>query len=192
MDGLVNAWTSTLLSCPLLWRFCDSDDAKYFHCLNYREAKAEEARAMTYDAIQVVYDVWSFRVRKGGSIGAKELSKLYDEHVKFSATQSEPRSEAMIDSCLTIAKRMLAVKEIKDELTILQARDDFPLNSVTKLQLIIDKCSSTSKIVWWLTKLNDDLQSKVIEFNFTLNLKELFARVYVNCCAQRRASDMLF
>ena len=86
----------------------------------------------------------------------------------------------MIDSCLTITKRMLAVKEIKDALTILQARDDFPLNSVTKLQLIIDKCSSTSKIVWWLAKLNDDLQSKVIEFNFTLNLKELFARNSLN------------
>ena len=44
---LAEAWLPTLLSCPFVWRYCDSDDAKYYHCLQNRESRDIEARAMT-------------------------------------------------------------------------------------------------------------------------------------------------
>lgn len=184
LPALIAAWKSTLLNCEFEWRFCDSEDAKYFHCLNYREARLEEAKAMEYDAIQIVYDVWSFRMRKGGTHSAKQLSQLYDEHVKFSS-RAEPRTESFIDSCITIAKRMLVVPEIKDLLAKLQGMPEFPLNSISKLQLVIEKCQSSAKMTWWLSKLIDDLMSNAREIgeisarNIRTNHKTSITDIYL-------------
>ena len=69
---------------------------------------------------------------------------------------------ADLNASITICKRMLSKLEIREILFDLERcfPGGSPLNSVWKLQEIVSRSSSPLKIVWFVTKIHDELKSK--------------------------------
>ena len=115
----------------------DNEDQRYFHSLQLRETKRAEGYSTSQTALQVACDVWSFKGRKergGAKLSAKDVAKLYDDTVTFTS-ESEQRTHALIDVCLTIYKRIMKVPDLKVvALRLEELPGGSPLNSVYKFQ----------------------------------------------------------
>lgn len=165
-DNEKEGWKRMVLSATC--RFfpkLDNSDKRYYHGLNVRESKKAEARAVGLTTIQVICDVWSFKVRKevNCKLSAQAVADIYAEHVTLSA-DSEPRSPGAIDSCLTIYKRIMLIPELREVCLRLEERTEgSAMNSIFKFDEMIKKCGTTKKIGWWLTKLEDELRTKARE-----------------------------
>ena len=97
------------------------------------------------------------------TLSAEAVAKLY-QNIDF-AKSSEPRSARMIDNALTICRRLLAVSSIKALLMAIEERYPCgsPLNSVFKLQEIIDRGGGNKDVIFWiLSKIDDELRTGVL------------------------------
>ena len=163
-DEEKEAWKQTLL-CVTCRYFCrlDNLDKRYYHQLFFREQARTVSAAVAFSTLGMICDVWSFKVRKEkekqGNISALELSKMYGEHVVFSG-DSEPRSQGIIDACITAYRRLMLIPELRSILLRLEELPEgSPLDSAFKIDELIKKKTS-KQLLWWLSKLEDDLNTK--------------------------------
>ena len=91
------------------------------------------------------------------------------------------------DAAITVCKRLLAKDELRAILLDLECR--YPggsaLNSVWKLQEIVSRSSTASKIFWFLTKLDDELKTGSLPAE-TVTVKNIKGK------HTKSISDMLF
>ena len=86
-----------------------------------------------------------------GVLSSKDVADLYAQQCVLAA-DSEPRTVSMIDTSITIYKRVMMEKKLKP---IMLAMDDFPggspLSYVYKIQEMISKCNTATLMEWFLT-----------------------------------------
>ena len=108
-----------------------------------------------------------------GVLSSKDVADLYAQQCVLAA-DSEPRTVSLIDTCMTIYKRVMMDKKLKP---IMLAMDNFPggspMSSVYNIQEMISKCHTAALMEWFLTKLYDDMCSGVRELGEPLTIKQI-------------------
>jgi hypothetical protein len=101
---------------------------------------------------------------KGGKASASKVASVFLSHVKL-ATNSDAISVAFVDSSLTIHDRILGNAACQKVLLSLDSEFGLqsPLNSVYKLQALIDRAKTQPAIEFVLSSLMDSLKMGTIE-----------------------------
>ena len=163
----MNEWLRTLRSIPFRFIHLEGDDAIHYHEIQSRESARALADALQLNVVQVCLEIWSFKRKKEAALNttlsADAVSMFYN--IVDWAPSSEERSAKMIDNALTICRRLLAVPSIKSLLMAIEERYPCgsPLNSVFKLQEIIDRAGCNKDVIFWiLSKIDDELRTGVL------------------------------
>ena len=67
-------WHRVLRSVTMRFIQLDSDDDKYYHQLQSRQEKVQEAQTVTLSTVQECFDIWGFKLRKEAANGGVVLS----------------------------------------------------------------------------------------------------------------------
>ena len=101
-------WQEKALSVTMVFKVVEKEDDKQFQLLQQRQDVHADGIAMTYTVLQSIYDVISFRDRKGGILKAADLAKEYKAHVQWCGDEKDcPSSPTFVDAAFVIHKRML-------------------------------------------------------------------------------------
>jgi hypothetical protein len=159
-DTTLRAWAMTfrtvsfdfvLLNGPLMPLYA-------FHVREMYFESGEQVLWTTMQRVQMVIREKHTLESKGMKMSAPKLSTHFLNSVQ-TASSSEKMSASFIDAALTIESRILTSVVAR---TILNAMDSKygmhgPLNSVYKLQSIINRARTPSLIEWCMTSLSDSL-----------------------------------
>ena len=195
----MNEWLRTLRSIPFRFIHLEGDDAIHHHALQSRERARALADALQLNVVQVCLEIWSFKRKKEAALNttlsADAVSKFYN--IVDWAPSSEERSAKMIDNALTICRRLLTVPSIKNLLMAIEERYPCgsPLNSVFKLQEIIDRGGGNKDVIFWiLSKIDDELRTGVLSASDVTcrNLKRNTAKSITDIiCAKQAMKNYL-
>ena len=144
-----------------------NNNALYFKTCQLREDAEGHALAVCYTAPQLVFDIVNFKQRQeevhgSRKLSASEVARLYAESgIRFAASSEKRTSPRVIDACITVYDRLLSLSGM---MPIVMACEETylkesPFSSVWKMQALIDKAKSTSRLQWLVDILVDRLQS---------------------------------
>ncbi|CAK0907973.1 unnamed protein product, partial [Prorocentrum cordatum] len=151
-DEVIKQWKRVLLSATGVFFAAEHDDDRHFKANQIRENFGENFATMRLSALQRVCDIAEFQARKEkttGPIGAKGIAELYRSKLNMAQT-SDKITDGFVDKALTISSRVLNIPKVRK---LLQEADGWahgnnPLDSVTKLQLVVDKAKTAPMIEW--------------------------------------------
>ena len=101
---------------------------------------------------------------------AADMAKFWQENI--SQTRGTLSNKSMVDSCLTIHERLFSVEGCEQIVAANEARNgtNSPWNSIWKLQEVIYRCKTASKIKWLMVAIQDALDSgKIAPDEVTVN-----------------------
>ena len=157
----------TMLSMPVCFKRLDSDDKKLAEAYSIRNETIGMARGITHNARQTVYNIWGFKCRKealGVATSAAAIAQFWAEHVTQSAGTEQLHKKTTIDACLTLHERLFSLPVCDEMIRTMsdEAGPDSAWNSIWKLQEVVYRCRTPAKIIWLMSAINDQLQSKKI------------------------------
>lgn len=157
-DSAVRAWRRAFLSAEMVFVRLEPMEMSLFN-FQLREQLLNTGMQVGWTSLQRIQMVLreKRKLEAHGKVTASRLSQHFAKVVV--AASAESISPSFIDTALTIDSRIFAVNEAK---TIVHRIDNTygttgPLNSVYKLQTIINRCKTASNITWTLAHFEDSL-----------------------------------
>ena len=135
-----------------------------FHIREQYFESGEQVLWTTMQRVQMVIREKHTLECKGAKMSAAKLATHFLNSVQF-ASSSEKMSASFVDAALTIESRILTSNSAKHILNDMDNQYGItgPLNSVYKLQAIINRARTPGLIEWSLTSLADSLAMSFLE-----------------------------
>lgn len=155
----IATWRRLALSTSVTFVKHRDADERYWAALQQRENLAQSSEAMSRTAIQRIYEIGRFRNQQRQLHGSAKASAaaIFDAfNSKLTlARTSQQLSKSIVDMALTIYDRLLSTPELTEVLLIADSGPKHlnPFDSVTKLQILIQKTKSTANLVWCVRHL---------------------------------------
>ena len=159
-DSTIRTWRRLFLSVEMTFVRCDEKQLST-RSFQLREDAIAEASQVGWTAIQRVQMIVREKhllESRGGRCTAAKLAAHFSSKVKL-ARSSEPITSSFVDTSLTIESRVLCLDMAR---TALEHLDDScgvssPLNSVYKLQVVVDRAKTPKGIEWVFVAMVDSL-----------------------------------
>ncbi len=159
-------WRTVALTATFSFKELVSEDTIWFEAIALREAMVTAHTAMGRTALQRCFEIIALKTRYeaggGGKLASAAVQNLYVERARLS-DESEPVSAAAVDAALTIHRRALSIPAVLDCIKEMEGAGIPPLNSIFKLQVIVQKARSEDNIVWCFQAIRDKLKSDAID-----------------------------
>jgi len=157
-DELLAAWRQTMLCVPCLFKIVVSDDDRHLMMVQFREDLSQNYATMRFSAVQKMFDVKSVMDRKAGSTGGvtvSDVAKYYQDGVRF-AEGSDVITAEFVDCAMTVLRRLMATPRCSELIMSMEELGaQSPLDSIYKLQKIVSRAQSPTKIEWCLELMID-------------------------------------
>ena len=170
-------WLRTILSVPCTFKLFDRDGDQFAEAVNYRNEIAGQARAVVFNARQIIFNVWGFKLRReriaNSTLSAEAIANFWAKNVKEAPGSEAPLAKSSaIDACITVMKRFFIIP--KCHKVVQDYEEDYGpdtvWNSVWKYQELISRCRTPAKIEFVTLAIDDWLRSgKITSKEITIN-----------------------
>ena len=161
-------WRTVALTTTMRFEVIANDDDIFWRGIQLRELIVTEHKALTRTAFARIWEVARMKERLEGKskskLSAQKLAEEWRSKVMMSA-DSDEMSDAFIDASLTVFARLLTIPSAKDLIVWCERQygHSGPLNSVWKLQSIINKARDPPRIQWTVEALVDGFRTQNID-----------------------------
>ena len=113
----LETWRVTLLSTPAVFVRIDANDDAFAEANSLRQEAAGFRRAVEHSARQLVYNIWSLKLRMdaankdGKDVSAHAVADLWIRSVRIAASNEHLHKKSTFDTCLTLYKRLFSIPE---------------------------------------------------------------------------------
>ena len=158
-DEVRLSWKSVVLDTTAVFHLLPTSSDRYWYALQQRETISTIHKAAYRTALQRVYEVSRLMKKMKETLPASEvtaasIAQAYNDNLESAPGSTSKVTLNFIDCSVTISNRLLCNPEIVYCLQDLEesstcSENTNPLDSVTKLQEIINKCkSNTANLTW--------------------------------------------
>ena len=153
-------WRRVLLSVPCTFRTSETEDDMFALSASFRVEQGNAARAVTYSARQIVYNIAGFKARKGPQYSSEQIAIFWAENVSESTGGEQLRKKSTIDAALTISERFLALLEVEQAVSMAEESRgaESCWNSIWKMQELISRCRKPALIIWAVECIEDQIR----------------------------------
>ena len=113
----LETWRVTLLSTPAVFVRIDANDDAFAEANSLRQEAAGFRRAVEHSACQLVYNIWSLKLRMeaankdGKDVSAHALADFWIRSVRIAAGNEHLHNKTTFDACLTLYRRLFSIPE---------------------------------------------------------------------------------
>ncbi len=158
-DATLLIWRKMFLCVSVRFEHLPTEEARHFRAHNLRQAVVADYDSMAHSDIQQCFSLKAFQLRQEAKMGAQsaqQLWKLYNEMAK-NASLTEPFKVGFIDACLTVWDKILLDDYMRQSVLMLENEygKRSPLNSIYKMQRIVDKAKTHEQRCWLINGICD-------------------------------------
>ena len=157
-DEDVNAWHDAFLGVTVVVHVIDSLQERVWKAVAFRENQVEAgeiSKLTPLERVSVVVEIKGLLEKNSGvELGSEQISVQWNEYVKTSARGSEPMKPALVDTCLTIERRILCNESLKEDLMMAE-RNGPVFTSVSQYDAAVKKGGTGVLIEWSLRMMID-------------------------------------
>ena len=161
-DEELKPWLRVMLSCPAIFKRCDTSDQQYAEANSCRQDFVAQRDLTEHTARQIVYNIHGFKLRKGAAMSASMVAEFWATEVRTAKSQAFMCKKSTVDTCLTLFERVFSVPDAESIICAAESRDgrDTVWASLWKLQEVVYRCGNKGKIVWALAAIDDWIRSE--------------------------------
>ena len=165
-DETMLAWRRVFLTTTFVFVYCEGADSRHFAALQGREDLAQNFASMRFTVLMKILDVEAFLDRKArttGKLSALACANLYRANVRF-ASSADMITDGFVDMAITVCSRFLGIPTVRK--AIIEIDQDVavenPLDSISKLQLMVNKGKTAANVEWSTLLLLDYVRSDAL------------------------------
>ena len=160
-------WRVTLLSTPAVFVRIDANDDAFAEANSLRQEAAGFRRAVEHSSRQLVYNIWSLKLRMeasnkdGKEVSARALADFWIRSVRIAAGNEHLHKKNTFDTRLTSHNRIFSIPECEALVAADEAAHgpESVWNSIFKLQEVVYRCGKPRKILWLMAAVSDWIHS---------------------------------
>ena len=146
-DETLIEWRNHMLTTPATLHLVDGlDKIKWMACQIREDIESNVTLART--VVQRIYEIIQKRTELKCE-SSKELHEMYTKHLRMAKSDAAPSTKGFIDMALTIWDRALCLPSVSKVVLEEEAlRNKSVFNSISKMQMIVQKAKTPARIEW--------------------------------------------
>ncbi|CAK9076470.1 Uncharacterized protein SCF082_LOCUS36862 [Durusdinium trenchii] len=166
-DDCLQDWRKIFLTAPCVITIVGNDDQMFWEAFRKRQQVIASYDCVKRSARQLAHEVRAFKVKKeketGESLSIKDITDLFGEKKDLMAksTRQGDMADGFVKDCLYVYDKMLSDPDCNQVLDRLEALFGLgsPLNSLSKLRVVIEKSENLETRQWVLQVLCDMIEN---------------------------------